>query len=159
MRSRLGAGKLSAGVLAGGVLCAVLAGCGSSAASGQTASTMSPGASAAGSARAVTVGAMDDGHQLRVTRGEVLAIKLESNPSTGYSWAVLKVTGHALREEGKASYEPMAEATPVPGSGGTQTFRFTAVTTGAAKVELAYRRPWEKNVKPAKTFTVVADVH
>src|SRR5579859_6149533 len=185
MRTVVVSGKVSAAVLAGGAVCAVLAGCGSPAATVSQTATVSPGAglsgtglaspagagtagtsgtagaagTATGADKTVTVGAAANGHHLSLARGEVLVVKLRSNPSTGYSWDLLKVTGHGLREDGKSSYEPTPEATPLPGSGGMVTFRFAAAGKGAGHIELVYRRPWEKNIKPVRTFTLTAQVH
>jgi inhibitor of cysteine peptidase len=176
MRSHVVAGKVSAVLLAASAVCAGLAGCGSATASARTDASVSPGTSTSataapsataaasqatapsGSARTVTIGAADDGRHVRLARGEVLAVQLPSNPSTGYSWEVFKVTGQALRQDGKAAYEPTPEATPMPGSGGTETFRFAAVAKGASRIVFDYRRPWEKGVKPVRMFTVSAQV-
>jgi inhibitor of cysteine peptidase len=46
----------------------------------------------------------------------------------------------------------------VAGSGGTQIFQFAADVSGSAKITLEYRRPWEKDAPPAKTFSVTINV-
>jgi predicted secreted protein len=52
-----------------------------------------------------------------------------------------------------ATAESMAASEkPVPVGDGQMTFIFLAATAGTASLELAYRRPFEPNVSPAKTI-------
>jgi len=46
------------------------------------------------------------------------------------------------------------EMQPLVGQGGVTTFTYRVVNTGKAAISLVYRRPWEKDVKPEKTFAV-----
>jgi predicted secreted protein len=40
------------------------------------------------------------------------------------------------------------------GAGGKVTLRFKAEKAGQTDLELVYHQPWEKSVKPARTFAV-----
>jgi inhibitor of cysteine peptidase len=42
----------------------------------------------------------------------------------------------------------------MPGSGGSETVRFTATAAGTTKLVLDYRRPWETDVPPVETVTI-----
>ncbi len=81
--------------------------------------------------------------------GDVLVVRLDSNPSTGYGWAWDEAAAAGvLAQDGEPSTSGVV---PVPGSGGVQTWRFHAVKTGTAELRLDYRRPWEKDQPPAQT--------
>ena len=91
--------------------------------------------------------------------GEMIAISLESNPSTGYSWMATSSNSGVVALMGEPIYTtPMDNGTPVPGAAGTQTFTFQAVKAGKATLTLDYVRPWEKNATPEKTFSVTVEV-
>ena len=44
------------------------------------------------------------------------------------------------------------------GGGGRQIFEFQALEPGRSELELVYRRPFEKDVKPAQTFKITFDI-
>jgi len=98
----------------------------------------------------------DNGKQIELEEGQTLAITVESNPSTGYSWArqddppddVLVLVGEP---------EYRAKST-LPGGGGTETLRFRAERPGTTTLELIYRRPWEEDADPAATYTLTVSV-
>jgi predicted secreted protein len=85
---------------------------------------------------------------ITVDRGKHFAIKLDSNPSTGFTWAVVAINpGDQLH-----SFAPVYSAPKKarPGEGGTQTFAFFAVTPGTTELTLGYERVGSA---PAKTAT------
>ena len=94
----------------------------------------------------------DNGKPVALKIGESLAIRLDSNPSTGYSWQFIPMKHAILELAGEPAYSPPAQ--PLPGAGGQHTFRFVAVGAGRATLTLAYRRSFEPNAAPAQTFTV-----
>lgn len=80
-------------------------------------------------------------------------IAVPANPTTGYRWSATVSDPKVVTAEGSAYQSP---ATVMPGAGGQQVFSLEAGHPGKATISLAYARPWEKNVKPAKVllFTV-----
>jgi len=108
----------------------------------------------------VALGNGDDGRTVELRAGGSLTVTLDSNPSTGYSWAVAEGTGAVLRQDGSATYRqlPSTGGPPRAGTGGTATFRFEAAGKGQATLRLIYRRPWEKDIAPVETFTVTVTV-
>jgi inhibitor of cysteine peptidase len=94
------------------------------------------------------------------TTGEFF-IKIESNPSTGYGWALQKITDETVMkfkgikedEEEEAEIEEESER-PLLGAPGYETFIFEALKPGKATASLIYRRPWEKDVPPIKTYKI-----
>jgi len=94
--------------------------------------------------------AEDDGGQVVLEVGQTLAISLEGNPTTGYTWEAVEFDEGVL-EQGETEYEASSKAI---GAGGTETLQFKAVRAGEVALRLVYHRPWEKDVKPAKTYAL-----
>jgi len=98
----------------------------------------------------------DNGKPALLAIGESLAITLDSNPSTGYSWQLSPMKRAILRQQGEPQYTPPAQ--PLPGAGGQHTFQFAAVAAGRTTLRLVYKRSFEPNVAPAQTFSVQVTV-
>jgi inhibitor of cysteine peptidase len=85
-------------------------------------------------------------------------VKITSNPSTGYGWAVQKITDESVvKFKGIKEDEDDEEETterPLMGAPTYDTFIFEALKPGNATVTLIYRRPWEKDVPPIKTHKI-----
>ena len=87
--------------------------------------------------------------------GQTLVITLASNPSTGYGWTVSGAPDSAvLAQDGDITYTATNPDVVMPGSGGSETVRFTATAAGTTTVVLDYRRPWETDVPPVETVTI-----
>ena len=104
----------------------------------------------------VTLSDKDNHGTVDLTTGELLIVKLPSNPSTGYAWTVngdpahLKLIKHFdLRS---------TEGSGMVGAPQTSVFELKATSAGAATLTLLYRRSWEYNVPPAKIITVSVKV-
>jgi inhibitor of cysteine peptidase len=102
-----------------------------------------------------TLGAEDNGRQVTLQQGQTLTIKLEANPTTGYSWEFVEPEKAILEQVGESEYEPESDLLGAPS---TQTLRFEAVQPGQTELKLVYRRPWETDVEPLETFTVLVTV-
>ena len=98
----------------------------------------------------------DNGTPVALKIGETLAITLDSNPSTGYSWQFLPMKRAILQQQGEPEYTPPAQ--PLPGAGGQHTFQFAAVGAGTTTLTLVYKRSFEPNDAPAQTFTIQVTV-
>jgi inhibitor of cysteine peptidase len=109
----------------------------------------SPGTPQKSASSVVTVTGQDNGKDIDLPPGGTLVIRLKSNPSTGYRWAIigdplpLKLVKSSTKKHGQAVGAPV-----------TQEFRLTAVSAGMASLTLEYRRPWEYTAAPAKMFNV-----
>jgi inhibitor of cysteine peptidase len=89
-----------------------------------------------------------------VARGQTLVVMLDANVTTGFRWEALPGFAPTLVQTGTADYSALAasQGQVVPaGAPGVMTFRFLAAEAGKTTLELAYRRPFEPNVAPAKT--------
>ncbi len=96
----------------------------------------------------------DHGRQVRVRPGQEITLRLEGNPTTGFTWEVAEIDSATLAQEKAVEFVPQSNLIGAPG---TFTFRFRAVQRGATILRLVYRRPWEK-AAPADTFSVHIDV-
>ena len=112
----------------------------------------SPGAPQKSASSVVILTDEDNGKEIDLPAGDTLMLRLKSNPSTGYSWAI-KGDPSPLRLV-KSSTKENAQTGHAVGAPVTQEFRLTAVSAGMASLTLEYRRPWEYNVAPAKMFKV-----
>jgi inhibitor of cysteine peptidase len=83
--------------------------------------------------------------------GDDLVITLTGNPTTGYIWEKVKGSKKMLQQQGDYQYTKSGSKL---GAGGIFIFSFKAIAPGTAKLRLIYRRPFEKNVKPLRTYDV-----
>ena len=95
----------------------------------------------------------DDGSQVEVKKGQVLVISLESNPTTGYAWEVMKINETMLVQVGEAEFTS-SQSGDVVGAGGVEVLRFKTVGVGTTYLELGYRRFWEEDVAPLVIYSL-----
>jgi inhibitor of cysteine peptidase len=87
-------------------------------------------------------------------RGQ-LVVRLPAQLGTGFSWAVVSRKGDALR---LTQQRTESAGQLRPGGSEEQVFVFAPQARGSEEVELAYRRPWEKDQPPARIFRFSATV-
>lgn len=98
----------------------------------------------------IVVTAADDGREIELGAGQVLVVRLEANPSTGYGWQVGEPAEEGtLRQADVIEFQPDSVLLGAPG---IQILRFTAQREGQTSLRLVYRRPWERDVEPARMF-------
>jgi len=98
----------------------------------------------------------DNGKEIRLKKGQILVVSLESNPTTGFGWEAEELKDGILRlvsKEYKSKSEGPDGSPPMVGVGGIDIFRFEVANTGNTSLKLFYHRSWE-NVEPAKTYSV-----
>ena len=101
----------------------------------------------------VKVTMANDGKTVALKTGQPMEVVLESNRTTGFSWSVGKFDTAILTLVGQAVYA-VSEAKPgMTGVGGTETWHFVAAAPGEQPLKFVYRRPFEANARPARTFT------
>ena len=94
-----------------------------------------------------TVENAPDTMEVRIRRGENLSFYLEENPTTGYVWEVKYDRKHC-----KVDLKQRASKAKRVGAPGIVEVKIKLNTNRDTTVELAYRRPFEKGVKPIKTI-------
>ncbi len=103
----------------------------------------------------VMVDEQDLGRQIGLGKNKLLTISLESNPSTGYRWEILKMDKKILRQMGKTKFVSRGTGLNRIGAPATQIMRFSGIAKGKTPLILVYRRPWETtDIESAKTFSV-----
>jgi predicted secreted protein len=93
---------------------------------------------------------------LRMRVGEQVAVGLESNPSTGFSWAITSEP-----DAGVVSVQPrqhVRSASGRIGAPGVDCFMLDSVGPGMTSMDFGYARPFEAGVPPSETATVTVVV-
>ncbi|MBU0573603.1 MAG: protease inhibitor I42 family protein [Candidatus Margulisbacteria bacterium] len=91
----------------------------------------------------------------RLIVGEELTIKLDSNPTTGYSWHIDgDFNKRVVSYEGSEYLEP---DTSRLGAGGQEAFKFRAAGKGKTNIKMKYFRTWDPKSGPVerKVYTVI----
>jgi inhibitor of cysteine peptidase len=110
-----------------------------------------------GNAGAMMLWDGDNGRRVPVRVGATITVRLNSNPTTGYSWNLADAgIPPILQLLGTPRVERPAGLPP--GAPGTQVYRFKVVSAGQGTLRLLYQRPWEKSIQAARKWevTVVA---
>jgi predicted secreted protein len=106
-----------------------------------------------GSVNTIIVTEKDNGNRFELNTGDILTLKLECTPGTGYSWHIAKNDGNVMELQGEPVYET-PERKLVVGGVEYVTFRFKALKSGTNVLKLNYKRGWEKEKEPLKTFVI-----
>jgi inhibitor of cysteine peptidase len=110
-------------------------------------------ASGCNASNEIELGIDDSGSQVQVKSGQVLAISLETNPTTGYKWEVMRIDESMLQQLGESEFIS-SDSKGLVGVGGVEILRFEAVGVGTTYLELGYRRYWEEDVAPLMLYTL-----
>lgn len=100
----------------------------------------------------------EPGGQVTLAERQELGLQLEANPTTGYGWEVVPPVPDVLTVVDPGTYHASTDSGARVGAGGTSTFVFRAARPGAGVLNLAYRRPWESGVPPARTVRIDVNV-
>lgn len=99
--------------------------------------------------------AADNGQTISVKVGDLILLRLDENPTTGYQWQLEPLDERVLELSG-TSFE--LSPSPTIGSGGTREFRFTARAAGHARIALKHWQPWSGESSVTQRFSVGVDV-
>ncbi|HNX17264.1 MAG TPA: protease inhibitor I42 family protein [Methanoregula sp.] len=89
----------------------------------------------------VVVNDRQNGATIYVNRSSDITLKLEENPTTGYSWNLTVTPGLIVTSD---TYIPSDTSGKLVGSGGTHTWDIKAAATGKQAISAVYKRPWEQ---------------
>ena len=104
----------------------------------------------------MTLTEKDNGTQVQVTHGNIVTVRLEAIPGTGYSWQITENNPVLLKPLGKSEYEE--SKSELIGGIEHQIFRFKAVSPGTSLLKLLYYRAWEKGKAPEKSFQITVEI-
>lgn len=103
----------------------------------------------------VDVSVADNATTRQLVTGQKLRVSLESNPTTGYRWALDGSLPAQLAQVGQPQFTSHSNAV---GSGGTELWTFVAKSSGTAPLRLKYWRSFEPTVPPIATFSLNVEV-
>jgi inhibitor of cysteine peptidase len=96
-------------------------------------------------------------YRLEVKQGQVVEVRLPSNPSTGYRWVMVEPMPAVIAALYDAAYVPGRN--DVVGSPGEERWSFVAVKTGSGILRFEYRRPFDApTVAPAQRASYLFEV-
>ena len=107
-----------------------------------------------GSAGQMAVGASYNNKEVNVKVGDVLAVTLESNPTTGYKWQVKGISDKAVLENTGSEFIAGGAGAHGAGTPGKEVWIFKALKEGKSTLTMEYLRSWEGNVPAEKTFSL-----
>lgn len=96
----------------------------------------------------------DNGTTVTLAADGTLIVALASNPSTGFSWAIVSPEPAYLELDGEPAFVPAGSTTPVVGAGGTEVFTLKATGAGTSTLMMEYNRTTTPPEEPEDTFTV-----
>lgn len=134
---------LVAGLL---VMCLLGAGCTSQPEEGTPTATPTPAATGG----EYVFNETNNNETVTLPAGSEIAIRLDENPTTGFSW---NVTSSAGLEYVNDTY--IAPETELVGAGGgVHVWQYLAAEPGAAEFTAIYKRPWEETTGNETTFSM-----
>jgi inhibitor of cysteine peptidase len=123
-------------------------------------SIASPSASAAATSTAAssqtTASSSNNGQQINMSAGDTLAVTLNSNVTTGFSWQLDAISDPSVLAKVNSQY--IAPASPIPGAGGSEVWNFKALKAGTSAILMEYSQPWAGGTKGAQTFSLTVVV-
>lgn len=101
------------------------------------------------------VNEQQNGTSLEVKQGDIIVVKLQGNPTTGYQWAILPNNDGITELQGEPAYKSGGTAL---GAGGEYAFKIKAVKTGETTISMQYYRSFEQGIPPIQTFSISVKV-
>ena len=111
----------------------------------------------AATAPSVALTKADNEKTVSLVVGQILGVRLEGNPTTGYRWVEQSGAGKELVRVGDPQFIRPADTEGRVGAGGHFLFKYMGIAAGKITLTFNYARPWERD-KPAERFTVTVDV-
>ncbi len=99
----------------------------------------------------IKIGAQDAGKTIALKMGDTLIVTLDGNVTTGFNWIPAAQNPVLLNQVGDVTVTPDSDLVGAPGK---IVLQFKAVTQGQTVLHLDYKRSWETDVTPEKTFEV-----
>lgn len=107
---------------------------------------------------ALDISQNDNGKIINVSQGDIVAIKLAENPTTGYSWQ-FEINPENQNVINVISSKYLKQVTTLIGAGGTKEYKFEVKNAGQITINGYYVRPWEeldKNTATQVHYTIKA---
>ena len=92
----------------------------------------------------------DSGTTVKMSSEEKFQIVLDANATAGYQWDITSSENPVVKLV-DSDYKVNSD---LIGAGGRQIYNFAVSGKGKTELQIVYRRPWEKDTKPVKTFEI-----
>ena len=106
----------------------------------------------------VVVTDTDSGSEVLVAADETFEVRLQSNPSTGFSWELDAMSTPGLVTLVSNGYVEPSDS-DVVGAAGTEVFVFKATGEGAGILRMAYLRPFEDHPIPERVAEFIVRIN
>lgn len=93
--------------------------------------------------------------EISIEQNGLIVLKLEENPTTGYSWNLTVPEGLTLIGD---DFAVAQEAEGLVGAGGIHEWQLQAQTEGTHEIYAIYKRPWENITGEEDTFSMTVTV-
>jgi inhibitor of cysteine peptidase len=103
----------------------------------------------------LTLREQDAGKTITLNTGDTLFVELDGNVTTGFNWIAAPQKPILLNQVGEAEVTPESDLVGAPGK---IVLRFEAVAQGQTVLHLDYKRSWEADEAPEKSFEVTVVV-
>jgi inhibitor of cysteine peptidase len=100
----------------------------------------------------------NNGDSINLKINDTLEIKLESNPTTGYSWFLSDNVDETIVSVTSPEFMESKKDEELVGAGGFEIFTIKAIAKGKIDIILNYERPWEEGVEPIETFEITISI-
>ena len=100
----------------------------------------------------------NNGDSLNLKINDTVEIKLESNPTTGYSWFLSDNVDETIVSVTSPEFMESKKDEDLVGAGGYEIFTVKAIAKGKIDIILYYERPWEEGVEPLETFEITISI-
>lgn len=109
-----------------------------------------------GALKNIVITERDSGAAITLERGQAVEVRLEGIPGTGYAWYLVHCDPAVLSPAGETT-EGRTDPRVIGGPA-TKVFRFKAVAPGRTPLEFHYKRIWETDKPPLRTFSAGVEV-
>jgi inhibitor of cysteine peptidase len=103
----------------------------------------------------IKVSEQDAGKTITLKTGDTLIIELDGNITTGFNWIPTPQDPVLLNQVGEPEVTPESDQVGAPGK---IVLQFKAVAQGQTVLHLDFKRSWETDVAPEKSFEVIVVV-
>ncbi|NYT18762.1 MAG: protease inhibitor I42 family protein [Methanosarcinales archaeon] len=93
--------------------------------------------------------------EISIEQNGIIVLKLEENPTTGYSWNLTVPEGLKLIGD---NFVIAPEDEGLVGAGGTHEWELQAETEGSYEISAIYKKPWENTTGEEDTFSMTVIV-
>lgn len=97
----------------------------------------------------------DDGRAVQVPLHSSFEIRLETTPGTGHGWAL---SGEVPSRLEQVRDEVLPPDQAMPGARQIHVFEYRTLEAGPVQMRFAYRRPWEDEAEPERTYALDVEI-